>query len=290
MSIETVDSDIALSFSDWLKTDSSPDNEKDYALFFQQTIARLTHIYSSADRKPLNSIQSAKFIVGGNRSPSGHILWINGINNSFEESRASGSYIQSLSGGETVTGIYNFSHGPIADLFKTAFINHMGFSPITALLLQKEWEAFHVANANRPNLKILQVCHSQGAIHVKNALQNSPQEIRDRIIVVAIAPAAIVPAELCFQSYNYGSEKDFIPKLSPVRPLQPIDDVIIPRFEKETATYRDELILLSPHPLAENFDHSFQSPTYLEALENRLEDYKLHGGEYLPQEKGSIEK
>ena len=71
-------------------------------------------------------------------------------------------------------------------------MNYLGYSPHTAALLRKTFTDFHEANKDNPNAKYLQLCHSQGALHLRNALQGLPQEIRDRVIVLAIAPAAII--------------------------------------------------------------------------------------------------
>lgn len=239
---------------------------------------------------PRNVI-SRKFILEGTKTSASHIVWINGINNTFEESRASGAYIQSLVDGHAISGIYNCSHTPVVDLVEAGLLNHNGFSPITANLLKSEWQAFHEANANRPNAKLLQICHSQGAIDVRNALRNSSQEIRDRVIVVAIAPGAIVPKRLCFKSFNYASENDIVYKLEPPPPppvvALTIDDVIIPTFG-EAIDDRNELIILLPHSGANGIDHEFISPTYQPYLKKLLENYEQHQGEFPPEGKESL--
>jgi hypothetical protein len=235
---------------------------------------------------------SQPFSIPGKQNPRCHIGWINGINNTFAESKESGKYLQGLTNGLTIAGIYNCSHTPVVDVLEAALLNYSGYSPLTAALLQKDWKSFHEANADRPNARLLQICHSQGAIHVKNALEGVAQEIRDRVIVIAIAPAAIVPRRLCFKSFNYASEKDIVYKFEPSapRPIESItlDDVMIPTFGK-AMDHRDELIILQPHSGAKGIDHEFQSPTFLGRLEKRLEDYNQRGGEYLPEEKGKLE-
>lgn len=233
--------------------------------------------------------RSQSFRIEGEQKGNCCIAWINGINNTLQESKESASYIHSLAGGLTVSGIYNCTHGPVVDVLEAAFLNHQGYSPNTAELLQDEWTKFHEANRNNPNAKLLQVCHSQGAIDVKNALTGSSPEIQNRVIVVAIAPAAVVPRHLCFQSYNYASENDFIYKLEPPPPppvvALSIDSVIIPTFG-EPMDHRGELILLAPHPEAEGIDHPFKSPTYQPILRKIIEIYEYRNGEYLPEEKG----
>lgn len=237
-----------------------------------------------------DSAISKKYSIAGKIGPH-YIGWINGVANSFDDFKTSGHYIQKLAGGSLVSGIYNHSHTIVIDLLEAACLNHgFGFSPVTAKLLQKEWQDFHEYNIDRPNAKALQICHSQGAIHVKNALQNCPLEIQDRVIVIAIAPGAIVPDKLCFKAYNYASEKDIVYKFEPSRPtLLPgvIDDVLIPRFGEPILPARDELILLPSHPDSKGIDHEFQSLTFRPIIEKVLEHYTERQGQYLPEEKGT---
>ncbi len=229
---------------------------------------------------------SRKFLVPGAQNSKLYIGWINGINNSFEESKESAAYIQSLAGGHTVSGIYNCSHTPLIDVLEAGLLNYGGYSPNTAKLLQDEWKVFHEANAARPNAKLFQVCHSQGAIHVKNALEGAPQEIRDRVIVFAIAPAAVVPKSLCFKAYNYASEKDHVYDLEPR--FSSFEEAALAAVEDPMRS-KDGLIILKAHSEAEGWDHSFQGLTYQPTLKDALEDYKQHGGEYLPEEKEFLE-
>ncbi len=95
----------------------------------------------------------------------------------------------------------------------------------------KQWEHFHATHG--PKAKLFQTCHSGGGIKVRNALWASPKAVRNRIIVLAIAHGAIVPEELCFQSFNYASENDWIYRF---------DYYGFARIKG----YADELILLDP--------------------------------------------
>lgn len=238
--------------------------------------------------EPLKWI-SSNFIIPGTQNTKTHISWMNGICNSAEESKSNAMYLQRLAGGHTIHGIYNHSNTVFNDI-PEAIMNHIfGISPFTAELLKIHWKAFHETNLNNPNLKLLHVCHSQGTIHAKNALNNLPQEIRDRIIIVAIAPAAVIPNRMCFRSYNYASDRDFIHKLDPgyAQPLEQgaIDDVLVPRLGIGLPD-KEELIILPSHPEATGINHEFQSPTFEPSLKMRLADYEAHKGEYLPEEKG----
>ena len=168
----------------------------------------------------------------------------------------------------------------VADLVEVP-LNYLGLSPNTAQLLKDNWTAFHEANKDNPKAKYLQFCHSQGAIHVRNALANAPQEIRDRIIVVAIAPAAVVPRQLCFDSVNYASKKDIVPLGEVVfYSFFDTNELGISSAVETALERRNELILLDPHPEATGIDHDFQSPTFKECIKNRIDDYYDKNGEY----------
>lgn len=181
-----------------------------------------------------------------------------------------------------ISGVYNATNGISMDLAEAFLLNHNGYSPITARLLKESWGEFHEKNLENPNVKLLQICHSQGTIDVKNALKDCPEKIRNRVIVLAIAPAAIVPDELCFNSYNYVSKNDFVYKLEPhsiETNLTKEDNRLRISFSKPP-DHRDELIILEPHPEASKFDHSFQSPTYEKAIKDILKLYLEKNGEY----------
>lgn len=252
--------------------------------------------YAPNSRDPItgspsyNDSRSRKFTLHGKESSGLQIGWINGVGNSFDESKDNGSYLQKLTGGYTVCGIYNCSHTAPVDVLEAGVLNYPGFSPNTSRLLQNDWKSFHEANLCRPHAKFLQVCHSQGAIHVRNALENLPEAIRDRVIVIAIAPAAVVPKRLCFKSFNYASEKDFIYKLEPspasTTPLR-IDSLMVPALG-ESAEERVELIILEAHSNDKGIDHEFQSPTYQPVLDRILAKYEEHRGEFKPEESETL--
>jgi hypothetical protein len=124
-------------------------------------------------------------------------------------------------------------------------------------MLKKQWK--HFIATHGPEAKFFQICHSGGAIHVYNALSSSSKAVRNRIIVFAISPRAIIPKRLCYQSFNYASKRNFVPKLD-----------VIGRIR-----YGSELVLLNPHPNAPKHDHGFDSPTFQDIIKNRLENYLM---------------
>ena len=123
-------------------------------------------------------------------------------------------------------------------------------------------KAFYAKN---PDVVRLLISFSQGAAVVKGALELVSPKVRDKIISVAFGPAAIIPSALCLKSYNYISKGDIVTLIA--------DPLGI-------ALNRDCVYFVKRHPDAAPFpfDHAFQSPTYLEPLKNRIEDYMENYG------------
>ena len=117
------------------------------------------------------------------------------------------------------------------------------------------------------NAKFLMICHSQGAIHVRNALLDYPPELRERILVVAIAPAAYIYQETCAKIIHYRAEwwRDFVP-----------------RFDRAGARReKNSIITLASDSKASAFDHEFMSPTYQERLRWHITNYIQTQGKML---------
>ena len=122
-------------------------------------------------------------------------------------------------------------------------------------LLQGEWD--HLIATHEPEEKFLEIVHSGGADHLKNALLSSPESVRQRIIVLAIAPSVIIPRKLCYSSDNYISRRDFVTHLDVFGEMR----------------YGSEVHVLEPHPNANFWDHDFLSPTFEEPLKRHIRNY-----------------
>src|SRR5262249_15793909 len=122
-------------------------------------------------------------------------------------------------------------------------------------LLHKMWNSFF--DRSSAAAKFLMVCHSQGAIHVLNALLDYPPELRKRIIVVAIAPGGYIYQQTCAQvTHSPNASKWRDP---------------IPRIDKEgVARSKETIVDVVSHPDTGWLDHSFQSLTYRPDLEREL--------------------
>jgi hypothetical protein len=223
---------------------------------------------------------SSTFTTGGTKNLRLGIGGINGMNTSLNEAANHANYLAQFAPNQSINWVHNCTHGPLADLAEIFSLNYAGQSPNTAPLLQKEWEAFHQANADCPNAKYLQICHSQGAIHVRNALMQSPKEIRDRVIVIAIAPAVILTEEDCFKARNFACKGDVVPS-GELAYLGFFDgDRDGTSKAMESAMERQKTIIwVDPLPNTQNV-HDFQNPAFMQILKDEIEDHLSCKGEY----------
>ncbi len=210
------------------------------------------------------------------------ITFINGMDNTLiEDAKGNGQYLWSLNPGQRkIEAVYNHTNGKFLDVVEIHALNSRGFSPLTESMLVKKWTDFHDKNKDKPQAKILHFCHSQGALHTKNALTILPKEIRDRVIVVAIAPAAVISNQICFRSFNYASKNDVVPQGEILEAICNSDVIEITKILANLPSLQPELTRLEPHKDAKGFDHTFKSPTFIERIIDHFEDYEIHKGEY----------
>lgn len=192
------------------------------------------------------------------------IGFINGIWNDSKGSKESVEYLSRLSGGYNIHAVFNATHGTCVDLKECKNgLNYIATEPVRQL--HKMWNSFFEKSS--ANAKFLMICHSQGAIHVRNALLDYPPELRERILVVAIAPAAYIYQETCAKVIHYRAEwwRDFVPRI----------DKAGARREQ------DSIITLASHRKASAFDHEFISPTYQRELRKHIQNYIKANGKML---------
>jgi hypothetical protein len=211
--------------------------------------------------------KSMSFEVGNFDLPNREFLFANGINNTKEESMQSALRLSQYAQGAKIHGIYNATNvrdnkalSICIDVLE-CFVGHIGFHTPPVQLLKNAWARFMLTHG--PDAKIFQTCHSGGADHVKNALLSSSESVRQRIIVLAIAPSVIIPRHLCFDSYNYVSKRDFVTHLDLWGKMR----------------YSNELRILEPHPDADLWDHGFLSPTFEDVLKRHIQEYIVQYGD-----------
>jgi RHS repeat-associated protein len=169
------------------------------------------------------------------------IGFINGMSNSYEHFKSNAKYLAGLAGLEGIAGVYYNQRDHTAPG-----------------LLQKGWDMYF---KNAPsNAIFLQIAHSLGVSRLKEALASYPRELRNRIAVVAIAPASYINKKECYSAVHYEVEhcsRDPIPRGDPLGKHK----------AKGTIHY------LKSDPDEAYFDHSFQSKTYRESLEKHIDEF-----------------
>ena len=212
------------------------------------------------------------------------IGFINGMNNSYEDCMRSLEYIKTFVGDMKIEGVYNHSNSFVGDLAEILLLNYGGVAPVTAELLIENWTRFHEENKDNPDAKYLQITHSMGTILTKDALQKIPKEIRNRVIVVAIGPAIVIPENLCYDADHYASKQDIVhlgENLATLAGANLLDDVqraeVIRKFEEN----KNRLILLDPHAnYKKGLDHELESPTFFSKLGEHTGEYLQREGQY----------
>ena len=249
-------------------------------------------LLNSEDSFPMPEF--SRIITAENKGRAGpRIIGINGINNSYDEALANMEYSKSFSPNINHEWVYNNSHGPIVDISEVVILNYHGISPNTANLLRDSIERFHQDNLDLPHEKCIVKCHSQGAVHVRNALEAMPEHLRQRAIVIAIAPAVVVPRDLCYQSYNFACESDIVPRGELcVAVVKDVLSTLAPEIDQVPGTpeiwsrthkvleYREELIMLEPDSNCNESVHSFKNSMYADKIEKIMQDYIKRNGEY----------
>jgi len=132
----------------------------------------------------------------------GRIGFINGILNNYPYAYQSALLISHLSGGYNVHMVHNASHGLVNDLLECQKgLDGIVTEPV--FCLHAMWDEFFNDPNTPEDAQFFQICHSQGAIHVRNALSCYPPELRKRIKVIAIAPGAYIPKEISHNASHY---------------------------------------------------------------------------------------
>lgn len=95
--------------------------------------------------------------------------------------RSHTAYVSRLADGVKVFGTHNSTGGLFYDLVECV-MGYFGVTTPPVRMLQMQWYKLLLAKGGT----VLHICHSQGAIHTRNALMTFPGNLRERIMVVAI--------------------------------------------------------------------------------------------------------
>jgi hypothetical protein len=172
----------------------------------------------------------------------------------YVDAKQHAQFLSALADHHNIHGVFKANRPLHLELLES--ISSFDTPPV--LLLQNQWRAFFL---RQPDCKYLQICHSQGVLHVKKALEGLTAEERKKIIVVAIAPQVTIPNDLCYKVDHYLSTRDFVPYLQG----NPVENSL-----------SQDVHIRAPEKKAPLWDHDFESPSYLEALRFHIENYIEH--------------
>lgn len=192
------------------------------------------------------------------------IGFINGIMNNFDEAKSSLDLFSAL-GNVKIRGVYNATHGLFADL-KECWYGWYGHSTRPSRKVIKLWDEFfdkhQIDGKDDPDAKFLMIAHSQGAIHVKNALKAYSPERRQRIYVMLVAPGVYPNSKLCADMVVYRVYWDFVTWFD---------------FKAGERNAKDKIIQLKPDKKEHYIDHVVQSKTYRPFIQKHLNAFAAEG-------------
>lgn len=180
-----------------------------------------------------------------------------GIKTTEERSKACLEFLLEIAGIERVEATLP----PTKDLFSDITRANHSFQLIateTAYLVLERWRNFFENNSE--DARYLEIPYSRGAIDVELALIMAPQEIRERIFVLAIAPAKFISSSFCGSAVNYVTTCDIVPKLQKLgfsRARSPAPAVI--NLDKGSPIFGGT--------------HSFDHPIYRESLLKQISSF-----------------
>jgi hypothetical protein len=183
------------------------------------------------------------------------ITFINGIWNFEKNALESAFYLSDLSGGYNIHGVYGATQGSVDPLTCA-----LGLSFIDTGRMKHLHAAWDKAFQKNKNGYHLHICHSRGATDTRNALLSYPEELRKRIIVVALAPAAYIYSHTCAQVTHYRVD-------SPSRDPVPYIDRI------GAARERNTIVDLPPHPESGIVAHGLMDIIFRMVTAERVDEY-----------------
>lgn len=208
---------------------------------------------------------STTYRVGTPRNDGLAWTYINGIRNSKQESEASAGILSNMAGGREVIGIHNPSYGLGLDLVESA-LGLCGVKTRPSDLLMETWDVCWANGARH----ILHNAHSQGMIHTRNTIPSYDKELRQRINVIGIAPAAHLLDDDFGKAVHYESWRDPIPLFDKFAKILTLDF--------DAIANRAPVVMLSPHPKAGWHDHSINSETFKQPVEDSIQAFfKTYG-------------
>ncbi len=156
--------------------------------------------------------KSRFYTIPGRELAKGKIGFINGMGVTYGHGKWDAKRIaEAHTQGHAMECVYGATYAKWDPL--SAIYGQKGIALPQSRLLVQKWGEFFAARPE--DEKYLQICTSRGAIDVVAALRLLPEEKRNRIIVIAIAPGYLVESWMCHKAFNFVIEADHVPFLAP---------------------------------------------------------------------------
>ncbi|NGX49085.1 MAG: hypothetical protein K940chlam5_00681 [Candidatus Anoxychlamydiales bacterium] len=213
-----------------------------------------SNFYKAMDRASGKSPSRAFDLNKKEISPNKRIYFSNGIYNSFKEAGESAEHLSKMANNSNIYGIYNEHLGKGSDILRAGMSLMFGISSKASKLIANEWVKY--LDKDEKN-KILHFCHSESALNTRIALDRIDKSYRERIGLVAIAPAGHISKTLVNEARHYASKRDFVHLID----------------NKGFMENYDNIVTLPPSPSAKMWDHNFMSPTYAPSMKQEIDDF-----------------
>jgi hypothetical protein len=141
----------------------------------------------------------------------------------------------------------------VLDLFE-AFMGLMRIDTDPVAKLHQLWDE-EFARLGKDG-KILQICHSQGCIHVRNALETYDKEKRNNVLVIAVCPAAYISKDICGGVMHLVNDSDIVTYID----------------RNGRIVSEDTIMHLVSNARLALLDHGFDSATFNLALSDQIKD------------------
>ena len=195
---------------------------------------------------------SCLFHLYRNEPERGSIGFHNGICNTLDDVKYSAVQLSDRCGqGHNIHCTYSATVNAKSDVYSAALGQSKISTPVVLQLLER-WNDYFEQNSTDP---LLQICHSRGAIEVYNALMHLPEEKRQRIIVIAVAPAYFIPTTDAKKVVNLVIPSDPIPKVALNRHVPNPNTMLLPEHSDG------------------KFSHLFLGSSYMNALAPLIDRY-----------------
>jgi|GEM_PF-2327752 len=135
--------------------------------------------------------------------------FINGVYNTYTSCHTSATILSDIIDGYEVNFVYNATLGILGDIAEciTGLVMHTLSDPAT--LLMYDWIDHYKKTSGGGH--VIHTCHSQGAIHTRNALETLSRyhpEVARSIHVLAVGPAAYIDPDTCGFVTHYVATTD----------------------------------------------------------------------------------